>query len=322
MSFQTPSGPAAKRRRIDAANATLRKPFRSPLIRQPSNLGSENLSDSPSTTRGPTSGAGVIGNTATPATPAPSRNHRPIPAASSPLSTTPGLTAISTTPLPKKSYFQPYHTAKSTPITSSQLTTTPSRPRPKPKVAPQILNLNLSNVPQTKDYPDKLLNLIQAAQKQTTTHLRTLESRLDLVRQARRIQDQSSAKHTPAIREDAEENGSVNGQAKGEGKGKAERKEVDAELRALVKRWKGASRLAAEEVFEVVKGRVEGMGGEDGDGDTDERFEEVREGDEDEEEGEVEDNGEEEFTMLMMLKSLNIDLEILGYDPVEDKWRD
>jgi len=26
--------------------------------------------------------------------------------------------------------------------------------------------------------------------------------------------------------------------------------------------------------------------------------------------------------MLMMLKSLNIDPDVLGYDPVEDKWRD
>jgi hypothetical protein len=30
----------------------------------------------------------------------------------------------------------------------------------------------------------------------------------------------------------------------------------------------------------------------------------------------------QEFTMLMMLKSLNIDPHVLGYDPVEDKWED
>lgn len=30
----------------------------------------------------------------------------------------------------------------------------------------------------------------------------------------------------------------------------------------------------------------------------------------------------QEFTMMMMLKSLNIEPEVLGYDPVEDKWLD
>jgi hypothetical protein len=30
----------------------------------------------------------------------------------------------------------------------------------------------------------------------------------------------------------------------------------------------------------------------------------------------------QEFTMHMMLKSLNIDPEVVGYDPVEDTWAD
>ena len=30
----------------------------------------------------------------------------------------------------------------------------------------------------------------------------------------------------------------------------------------------------------------------------------------------------QDFTMHMMLKSLNIDPKTIGYDPAEDKWRD
>ncbi|KAL2156920.1 hypothetical protein VTH06DRAFT_2320 [Thermothelomyces fergusii] len=52
--------------------------------------------------------------------------------------------------------------------------------------------------------------------------------------------------------------------------------------------------------------------------------EEGREGSyEGEEEEEVkEEDAESEFTMAVMLKSLNIEPDVLGYDPIEDKWRD
>lgn len=78
------------------------------------------------------------------------------------------------------------------------------------------------------------------------------------------------------------------------------------ELKELVGKWKGASRAAAEELFGLIKGRVEGMGGgrawresrrwqREGGGWDD--FEEgrKREGDGDGEEGENEDGGGREW---------------------------
>jgi hypothetical protein len=39
--------------------------------------------------------------------------------------------------------------------------------------------------------------------------------------------------------------------------------ESNEKLEELVRRWKGACRLAAEELFDLIKDRVEGMGGGD-----------------------------------------------------------
>jgi hypothetical protein len=154
-------------------------------------------------------------------------------------------------------------------------------------------------------------------------------------------------------------------------------------LEGLVRAWKSASWAAAEEVFEGVKARVEGMGGvkawkemergkgrdkgwgwgweREGEkggkgGDGDEDGEGVGEGeieDEDDEmrlrkdgKGEEEEEEEEEvrfffffgleikgwsntrgpflqeFTMAMMLQSLSIDLDVIGYDKEGQRWVD
>lgn len=61
--------------------------------------------------------------------------------------------------------------------------------------------------------------------------LKDLDRQLDTVRQARRIEEASERKRP------------------GE--------PTDQELRDLVVKWKGASRLAAEELFPIVKERVE-----------------------------------------------------------------
>lgn len=45
---------------------------------------------------------------------------------------------------------------------------------------------------------------------------------------------------------------------------KLENSSTDQELERLIKEWTGASRAAAEEVFEVVKKRVDRMGGIEG----------------------------------------------------------
>jgi Swi5-dependent recombination DNA repair protein 1 len=145
--------------------------------------------------------------------------------------------------------------------------------------------------------------------------------------------------------------------------------EVDAELRVLVDKWKGASRMAAEEMFGRVRDRVNRMGGprawkemqknqadsrsqweaeqnepanEASDSDDDPAIGEERKKRKREladqydveietvsersqrkvmEEGEK--TGEEdEFTMATMLRTLNVDLDVIGFDRDEDRWVD
>ncbi|KAL2129145.1 hypothetical protein VTI74DRAFT_8180 [Chaetomium olivicolor] len=309
MSFQTPGGPAAKRRRIEAANATLRKPFRSPLIRQPSQSGPENPQDSPSGRRSSTP-ASI--NSTSPATPAPSRDPRPTAASASPSLTasTPGQNKPATLRSKPRRLLPSTAAANKTPLT-------PSRPGAQPP--------HSHKTPQDADADEKvaLLNRIHHSQKQSASHLRTLQSQLEIVRQARHIEQASFAKRP--------------GQA------------VDAELRDLTGKWKSASRLAAEELFELVRSRMEGMGGVgawsemwrrrrggygygggfeveevgSGGGETNEEEYEGDGRDRDVDQGRGdEQSGESGFTMLTMLKSLNIDPDVLGYDPVEEKWRD
>ncbi|KAL3423510.1 DNA repair protein dds20 mei5 [Phlyctema vagabunda] len=138
--------------------------------------------------------------------------------------------------------------------------------------------------------------------------------------------------------------------------------EIDAELKELVVKWKAASRLAAEEMFGGVRDRVNRMGGPRAWKEMQQKQVEFREGwdreevpqnggggdsDEDEDEekrdlyaeyGDVEmetenekaargDTGEDpgqedEFTMAMMLRTLNVDLKIIGYDREEQRWVD
>ncbi|KAH6650602.1 hypothetical protein F5144DRAFT_637654 [Chaetomium tenue] len=310
MSFQTPGGPAAKRRRIEIANATLRKPFRSPLVnRQQTEPGTESA-PSPSVNRNSSTAASFTPQT--PATPAPARGGHRLTAAS-PLSTSPSLASASTPGLPPK---RPA-SITSNPTKDPTTTTTPNPPTPKP--------------PSTSTSTLPLLTQIQHTQTTLTTTLRTTQARLDLARQAQRIEQAAHAKRP------------------GE--------PVDAELCALAARWKATSRLAAEELFGLVRGRVDGMGGarawrgtrgwvrrggggwddDGGDGGRGGEGEEGGSGDgggegedgdgdggggEEREEEEEEESGESEFTMMMMLKSLNIEPEVLGYDPVEDKWLD
>ncbi|KAK3905813.1 hypothetical protein C8A05DRAFT_30370 [Staphylotrichum tortipilum] len=64
-------------------------------------------------------------------------------------------------------------------------------------------------------------------------------------------------------------------------------------------------------------GRKKGGGDEKDESEREKGEEEDHVGEEKEEEIE-----ELEFTMLMMLKSLNIDPDVLGYDAVEERWRD
>ncbi len=139
---------------------------------------------------------------------------------------------------------------------------------------------------------------------------------------------------------------------------KIESSNRDLELEALISKWRAASRTAAEEVFAGARDKVNKMGGvgamrdrerqskdkawgwDDEPKRDDEASDENEVGREDsdgfrigEKEGEEQDEREEGakkveaygeddegYTMDMMLKTLNIDLDIIGYDKGLQKW--
>ncbi|KAL2141496.1 hypothetical protein VTI28DRAFT_2370 [Corynascus sepedonium] len=310
MTFQTPGAPAAKRRRIEAANATLRKPFRSPMLsRKDDQPGSESKHNSPTITQ--ESPATKVAPQ-TPTTPAPARGYRP--PAASPLSSSSSSHDRSPSTAGPKTYTsqQPRHRVKSDlgsgATTKAKATTTS----------------------QSSEQDDNdLLHRLHLSQAHLTTLLRSARTRLDVARQARRIEQTSSSSTTAPEKE-----GRL-----------GPREPVDAELRTMTAQWRTTSRLAAEELFGIIRERVEGIGGarawratrqwqrnggpfsswglEGGNAGSDgEERERVREQDEQKEEEEVVEAEESEFTMPMMLKSLNIEPGLLGYDPDEEKWHD
>ncbi|KFY41173.1 hypothetical protein V494_03181 [Pseudogymnoascus sp. VKM F-4513 (FW-928)] len=132
-------------------------------------------------------------------------------------------------------------------------------------------------------------------------------------------------------------------------------REVDGELLRLTERWKSASRQAAEELFGSAKDKINRMGGPqawkemqekqqefqnefnsgfapgemdgcDGMSDTEiganieietQNEREARGGND-----ASEDLNDKEFTMSMMLRSLNIELEVIGYNKEYEMWMD
>ncbi|KAL8902443.1 MAG: hypothetical protein Q9207_004718 [Kuettlingeria erythrocarpa] len=124
---------------------------------------------------------------------------------------------------------------------------------------------------------------------------------------------------------------------------------TDTELEALISKWKTVSRDAAEEVYTAAKERVDGAGGvqafkkkekemKQGWGWEKKREDEQRtyddglgpdDGAQDSDaEKEIADRGaegadeedEEGFTMEMMLRSLDIPLDLIGYDKAQQRW--
>ena len=119
----------------------------------------------------------------------------------------------------------------------------------------------------------------------------------------------------------------------------------DDELRKLIKQWRTASQQAAEEVYADVRDRVNGMGGlrawrererqraenawgwdgedkgekDDGDDGELEKTEEMPEKQQTAQNDEDEDEG---FTVDIMLRTLNIELDVIGYDKEGQKWLD
>ncbi|KAK0753864.1 hypothetical protein B0T18DRAFT_477128 [Schizothecium vesticola] len=239
-SSQTP-GPAAKRRRVDAANATLRKPFRSPMIRGPS-ASTPGQETTPCSAPRPGPGPGAT----------PSR---------------PTSSALFPTPTPAT----PTSITTNTGLPTRRLLTRPSRP---------------GTGTGTDASPTKTSTIPQ--QEQGTEDPAVQE-------QARKITTQ-----TPPDQP------------------------VDAELKAATAKWRAAGRAAAEDLFELVKGRVEGMGAEERKGRRGGWGGEWEPGGVGGGSSQAEGRGgdDEGFTMLTMLRSLNIEPELLGYDAKEGKWRD
>ncbi|KAF7871639.1 hypothetical protein EAF04_003746 [Stromatinia cepivora] len=280
------STPAAKRRRIEAAN-TLQKPFRSPFktpFKSP-------LIKAPPNTRASTAAA-------TASTPLSSKSSISYPVVSIPSPNT--ATCI------KKSFTSP--------------------------VSAAVLNADPDIAPLLKE------------QRELEKQLKEVKEELDMAEQAKKIERDSKAK-------DKDGNG-----------------EIDGELIQLCEKWKGASRLAAEELFGKVRDRVNRMGGPRAWKEMQKRQQEYQnnwdqdeannnnnndsddddEGGKDKEKRDVyaeysidpetenekaqrapglgdtgENPGEEdEFTMAMMLRTLNVDLAIIGYDREQQRWID
>jgi len=186
------SMPAAKRRRVDAANETLKKPFRSPMVKRPQ----------------PQEGIDIAASS--PATPAPAAHRRE----------RIELTRLSTpSKIPGGRRFGP---ALSASVGSFG---TPSRPAPN-RGTDQKFGSSLDGL---SDKDTEFLNKLSRRKKEAELKTREVEKEMELVRQAARIQ---SGKETS-----------------------------NEELEKLVGKWKGACRTAAEELFELIRGRVDSMGG-------------------------------------------------------------
>ncbi|KAK1781267.1 hypothetical protein QBC45DRAFT_71269 [Copromyces sp. CBS 386.78] len=410
MSSHSTPGPAAKRRRVELANATLRKPFRSPMINR-TNSGDKSTNPTPTSQRKTTelgvaagsNGAADVGGeeeedeeeaeekeeeqdtsfeasfkTSFSSMPTPaarnfskSRLHYSGSGASGSSSSTrwnakPPLLDLSNKQkqeqekIPratrsaisrKRSSLGPGSTAVSD--------TTPMRP----PVNQQRHTKGTTVVGAAGDGNDAILAGLQKSHREHKVHLVAMQKQLDLIRQAKRIE--MASRKAVEQRQDAavkKKSGGGNNGQHGD-----EKLVIDAELKELVQKWKLASRQAAEELFELIKGRVADMGGakawretrrrqmegfhsawddegqkgkkrkggdderEIGDSDysDDEGFSDGNErlsrgaGNNDGGERSTEDDCEDSgFTMLMMLQSLNIEPDVLGYDPNEDKWLD
>ncbi|CZT12108.1 uncharacterized protein RAG0_16060 [Rhynchosporium agropyri] len=282
------STPAAKRRRIDVASQTLSKPFRSPFktpFKSPIKDGQPQDSTTPTV-------AGSVPE---------SNNNTPL--------------ASRTT-----------NSLLSNPTKTPRLPT-PSAPRTKKTFASPIAAAALNADPD--------IALLLRAQRELEKQLRDVKEELDTAEQARKIEKDSYGKDPDG--------------------------EIDGELRDLCEKWRGASRLAAEELFGKVRDRVNRMGGPRAWKEMQKKQEENRNSwdqeeqtnkDDDEEENKdvekrdvyaeygidpeteneksqrekgVGDTGEmpgqeDEFTMAMMLRTLNVDLDTIGYDKEQQRW--
>ncbi|OAX81575.1 hypothetical protein ACJ72_04087 [Emergomyces africanus] len=281
---------AAKRRRIAQATSTLSKPFKSPLRKQVQQTSAENYNEQ--SDRVSKSEAPINDNTS-------NSNNMTI--------------STSSSPIPSK--INTSHTTSAVIKGPTINITTPP---------PTTAATKLSSVPSPRA-PSELITL-QKEHSALTTRLANLRMELDTVVHALKVEQSGQ----------------------------------DVELERLIAKWKAASRTAAEELFIGAEERVQRMGGVKGWRDSakkaqesrarwdyDERGVEDQSGSEEEDkvgrrkagmEGEIEglegvidskdgDKGkdgevdeDESFTMDMMLKSLNIELDVIGFDKDTQQW--
>lgn len=220
------STPAAKRRRADTANAVLRKPFHSPVIRKP-NDPSSGPDGRP--TEGPSKTPNAKNQVAdddvySPSSPSVLARPPQAQAQAHALRQARSLGTLWQNQTPKKAFSHSPLNFK-TPVQNSAA---------KRKRASLETPENKGSGVADDDKPGASLLALVTAHRHTAQDaaLKDLDRRLETVRQARRIEDASG--------------------------GNDRREEpIDQELRELVGKWKGACRTAAEELFDSVKDRVE-----------------------------------------------------------------
>ncbi|KAH8698825.1 hypothetical protein BGW36DRAFT_426515 [Talaromyces proteolyticus] len=149
--------------------------------------------------------------------------------------------------------------------------------------------------------PDPETSALQKEQKSLLSRLSSLRSQLDTAQQALRIESSSR----------------------------------DAELHVLIQKWKKVSQNVADELFVSARDRIERMGGMQAWRER-EREKKMQMRWDDEEAAEFKDQDgmkgaitpstdkdeQEVFTMDKMLASLNIDLNIIGFDKDGQRWVD
>lgn len=197
--------PAAKRRRVDAANATLRKPFHSPLLRRQPDAGD---SSTPGSSKTPDSNSSKRSFEEVYSPSSPSAPRQPQPAGR-----------------PTRPPGKLLHGRPASPL---KLSVAPGATR-----AAGQKTAGPKDEAQAGSADDNPFLALARAHKTAGRDaiVRDLDRRLETVRQARDI-EAASEKSRPG-------------------------EPVDQELRDLVVKWRGASRLAAEELFETVKERVD-----------------------------------------------------------------
>ncbi|EGZ77939.1 hypothetical protein NEUTE2DRAFT_147310 [Neurospora tetrasperma FGSC 2509] len=275
MSSRTTPGPAAKRRRVELANATLRRPFRSPMInRTPPG---DKPADYTATKQGKTTklraavgrGDGVVdaraegeeeddeetsfSSVSTPAARKASKKSLHYSGASA---AGPSTSARRNAKPPILNLSNKQEQGQEPRATRSGINQKRSRigsgtsfvsstTSTRPSVGLNHLARGAVVSEAGPDGSDDTLAGLQKSHRETKVHLVTMQIQLDLIRQAKRIEMASRKAAVEESKELRRQDATV----------------IDAELKGLVKKWKLASRQAAEELFELIKGRVADMGG-------------------------------------------------------------